>query len=85
VRFSENGNIKLYDADKASIFIASQNDAVSLGLYLSDSDKLISVKNSLNRAIDYIFDHNRDINTSEVDLVVDAGVSNIGQFIKSVY
>jgi hypothetical protein len=85
VRFSENGNVKLYDTDKASIFIASQNDAVSLGLYLSDSDKLISVKNSINGAIDYILDRNRDINTSDIDILVDAGVSNIGQFIKSVY
>ena len=85
VRFSENGNANLYDTDTASIFVASQNDAVSLGLYLSDSEKLISVKNSINGAIDHILDSNRDVNTSDVDIVVDAGVSNIGQFIKSVY
>lgn len=85
IRFSLNAEVPLTINDKASTFIIHNQEATSLGFYTKDCLKHISVKESINKAIDKIFDNNSDLNKIEIDLVVDAGVSNIAQFIKQVY
>jgi len=57
----------------------------SLGFYEKDCQKDISVSESIYKALDTIFENNKDYNKFNIDLVIDAGVSNIAQFIKSVY
>ena len=85
VRFSNDANFPKYPVDKCSIYHIENQCATSLGLYEKDCQKDISVKESIFNAIDLIFDNNKDYNTIPIDMVVDAGVSNIAQFIKSVY
>lgn len=85
VKFSKNDESKFTNADVASTFIISNQKATSLGFYSKDCLKQISLQESIYNAIDKIFDKNVDINDIELDFLVDAGVSNIAQFIKSVY
>lgn len=85
VEFAQDNTAKLTKNDRASTFIISNQNITSLGLYEKDCLKKISVKTSINKAIDKIFDNNKDLNTIDIDLVVDSGVSNIAQYIKSVY
>jgi hypothetical protein len=83
VNYFDNSKPSIYN--KTSTYLISNQCATSLGFYTKDCDKIISLKNSINNAIDKIFDNNIDINYRELDLVVDAGVSTIAQFITSVY
>ena len=85
VKFSNDANIRRYDTDRCSTYLIHNQAGTSLGLYEKDCQKNISVKESIFNAIDLIFDNNKDYNTIPIDIVVDAGVSNIAQFIKSVY
>ncbi len=85
VKFSNDANLKRLDTDRCSTYLIHDQAGTSLGLYEKDCQKDISVKESIFNAIDLIFDNNKDCNTIPIDIVVDAGVSNIAQFIKSVY
>jgi hypothetical protein len=85
VNFSTHNDTQLTNVDLASLFVIANQEATSLGFYSKDCKKQISLQDSIYNAIDRIFDNNIDINLRELDLVVDAGVSNIAQFIQSVY
>jgi hypothetical protein len=60
-------------------------DVASLGFYQSMCVENIDVSESILKSLDVAFDKVTDINERELDIVVDAGVSNIAQFIKTVY
>lgn len=56
-----------------------------LGFRSEDTKKVISVKTSITDAMTTIFDHCKDLNTVNIDIIVDAGVSTIGQYVASIY
>lgn len=85
IRFSPNAEVPMTINDRTSTFAINNQQATSLGFYSKDCLKNISVKESIIKAIDRIFGNNEDINKVEIDMVVDAGVSNIAQFISQVY
>ena len=47
--------------------------------------KEIDISESILKSLDVAYDKVTNINEREIDIVVDAGISNIAQFIKSVY
>lgn len=61
----------------------SKSRAYSLGFYNLDLAKIITVKNSINNALAKLFDKLKNPNEVPLDLIVDAGVSNIAQYIMS--
>lgn len=85
VKFSSDSTTQKYNTDKCATLLIQDQTATSLGFYEKECDKDISIKESINNAIEMIFENNKDPNTTAIDIVLDAGVSNIAQFIKSVY
>ena len=59
--------------------------AGTLGFYDQMTKKDISLTDSILKPLDKIWTNNSDVNEKDIDIVVDAGISNIAQFIKSVY
>jgi len=59
------------------MFIIKNQTATSLGFYEKDCYKYISLKNSISKPLDRIFDTLRNIDTINIDLVIDGGVSTI--------
>lgn len=70
--------------DEASIYMVHDQTITSLGFYDVDSTKDIHVKKSIFKALDLIFDNNNNIDKRSLDIICDAGVSNIAQYIASV-
>ena len=62
-------------------YLISRQTATTLGFYDSDCEKKISLNNSILKSLDLIFEKLRNTETTRIDLVVDAGVSNIAQFV----
>ena len=73
--------------DKVDILVIPHDGAniASMGFYQDMCEKDIDVSESILKALDLCYDKVTDINERELDIVVDAGVSNIAQFIKTVY
>ena len=61
---------------------AAGQKARSLGFYREEMYKHIDYKNSIIEPLSRIFDRLQDPNQIQIDLMVDAGVSNIAQFVK---
>jgi len=53
----------------------------ALGFTEAQTEKKISYLNSIAKPLTTIFDRNKDPNTQVIDLVIDAGVSNIAQYV----
>lgn len=63
-------------------FISIRNqEAQSLGFYKKECKKIINYKNSIVDPLIVIFDKLHDKNVVDIDIVCDAGVSNISQFV----
>lgn len=67
----------------ASTIAMSGQPAVSMGFYKIDCRKQIDYAESISRALMRIFDTAQNRYTLPLDIVVDAGVSNIAQIAKS--
>lgn len=65
----------------SSIMLIHNQTATSLGFYSSDCYKNIHLSESILKPIQYVFDDNNHIDKRNIDLVVDAGVSTIAQYI----
>lgn len=76
-KYNESVDIFVMPHDKA--------DVASLGFYEGMCEENIDVSESILKALDCVYDKVSDINERDIDIVVDGGVSNIAQFIKSVY
>ena len=74
---------KLYK--KTDFFVVPTHTAGNLGFYGEMTKKNISIADSITKALPLIWEKNEDINEKEIDIVVDAGISNIAQYIKSVF
>ena len=72
--------------DKADILVMREPQiAGDLGFFASMSKKTISLTNSIYDGLARVFDNNMDVNHHDIDIVVDAGISNIGQFVSTVF
>lgn len=67
----------------ASILAVNNQVGCSMGFYEADTEKRIHVSKSIYEAMLKIFNRNGDKNVLEIDVVEDAGVSNIAQFVAS--
>lgn len=70
---------------KMDLFTITDQKAGDLGFYHGMVKKDISVADSITKPLQLIWEKNESIDEKQLDIVVDAGVSNIAQFIKSVY
>lgn len=73
------------DKDEFDTYLIANQTATSLGFYLSECEKDISYSESINKPLNIILDHSKNAYELPLDVIVDAGVSNIAQFINSVY
>ena len=64
---------------KFDMILAADNTTTSLGLYKSMSEKKIDYNVSIQRALNLILDSAKDTNLYNIDIVCDAGISNIAQ------
>lgn len=72
-------NVDSYNYERAAILATSCQEAISLGFYDVDCKKKISYQKSIMKPLTYLFDQASNRNTLPLDLVVDAGMSNIAQ------
>lgn len=78
-----NNKTKKEVLDSADIFIINPGTTGMLGFFESETVKDISVP-SLLQGIDKCFVNVEDINERDIDIIPDAGLANIAQFISSV-
>ena len=77
IRFFSNAD--QLDIEKTSTYVMSKQPAISLGFYGVDCKKNISYNSSIMKPLSQLFANATDKNTIPLDIVVDAGVSNIAQ------
>ena len=77
---------KIYEED-VDILIAPADDNVapSFGFYSSMCVENISYSESILQALETCYTKVEDINERDIDIVVDAGIANIAQYISSVF
>lgn len=69
--------------DKAATYLISNQTITSLGFFLSQCSKFISAK-TIENTLEMILDNCKDPNTIPIDIVCDAGVSNIAQYMETL-
>lgn len=72
-------NIDKYDYEKTAMMLTSCQKAMSIGFYNRDCLKKIQYQNSIAKPLTYLLDNASNKNTLPLDLVIDAGMSNIAQ------
>lgn len=82
--YASTATRKDYD-EKCDILIVEPQKAGNLGFYEDMLVEDISLAKSIYDGLEKIFDKNQDINEKEIDIVCDAGISNIAQYIKTIY
>jgi hypothetical protein len=87
--FSNCFNSKARKTDylnELDMLLVSPTDFASmLGFYESQTKEEISLQKSIYDGMNTCFEKVSDINERDIDIVCDAGVSNIASFIKAVY
>lgn len=73
------------DKDEFDTYLIKNQMATSLGFYKFECEKDISAVDSISNPLNIILDHSKNAYELPLDAIVDAGVSNIAQFIRSVY
>ena len=81
--FNQTATKKKYS--EMDLLIVNSQTAGDLGFYQYMVKKNISLSDSILKALPLVWEKNEDINEKQIDIVCDAGVSNIAQFIKSVF
>lgn len=69
--------------DKASTYLVSNQTITSLGFFVSQCSKYVS-KKIIENTLDLIFENCKDPNAYPIDIVCDAGVSNIAQYMDTL-
>ena len=82
--YASTATRKAYD-ENCDILIVEPQKAGNLGFYEDMLVEDISLAKSIYDGLEKIFDKNQDINEKEIDIVCDAGISNIAQYIKTIY
>lgn len=75
-------NARLDKLRRASTLAVSRQPAYSLGFYQVDCRKDISFETSISKALTLSLDRLRDPNVMPLDIIVDAGVSNVAQLVR---
>ena len=78
-------NCKVKDSVDILVMPHASANVASMGFYESMCNDSIDVSESILKALDVACSKVTDINERDIDIVVDGGVSNIAQFIKTVY
>lgn len=81
--FNQTATKKKYS--ELDLLIVRPQKAGILGFYDYMVEKKISLTDSIMKALPLVWEKNEDINEKQIDIVCDAGVSNIAQFIKSCF
>ena len=81
IRLFSNADKK--NLDRASILVTKNQRAISLGFHKVQCRKTVSTQTSVMDSLTKVLEQCKDPNTVPLDLVVDAGVSNIAQLIES--
>ena len=82
--FNQTATKELY-SKMDLLVLQTPQDAGDLGFYQDMVKKNISLTDSITKALPLVWEKNEDINEKQIDIVCDAGVSNIAQYIKSVF
>jgi hypothetical protein len=83
--FNTASDKKQYIEECDMIVSKPTDNAASLGFYSYMTEEDISLDRSLYEGMNRCFDKVSDVNERDIDIVVDAGLANIGSFIKKVY
>lgn len=79
-------NVKINDmSSDFDTYLINNQTATSLGFYEFECEKDISYQESINKPLNIILEHANNSYQLPLDIVVDAGVSNIAQFIRTIY
>ena len=70
---------------ECDILIAPPSTGVSLGLYKEMTKEDISITKSIYDGMNKCFDKVADVNQLDIDIVPDAGISNIASYLKAIF
>lgn len=82
--FNQTDTRKKY-SEMDLLILNEPQKAGSLGFYDYMTKKNISLTDSIMKALPLVWEKNEDINEKAIDVVCDAGVSNIAQYVKSCF
>lgn len=82
--FNDKTNKKFY-RDECDILIAEPCQGAVLGLYSPMTKEDISISKSIYDGLNKAFDKVSDINKLQIDIVCDAGISNIASYLKAIF
>ena len=76
---------KKFYKDDCDILIASPERGAVLGLYSPMTKEDISITKSIYDGLNKAFEKVEDINKLQIDIVCDAGISNIASYLKAIF
>ena len=82
--FNTQASKKIYK-DECDLFVMTPGTGGMLGFYESQTEETISITNSILKGLDKCFDKVSNIDELDIDVVCDAGISNIAQYLKSLF
>lgn len=82
--FNDKTNKKFY-RDECDILLAEPCTGAVLGLYSPMTKEDISINKSIYDGLNKAFDKVSDINKLQIDIVCDAGISNIASYLKAIF
>lgn len=82
--FNDKTNKKFY-RDECDILIAEPCQGAVLGLYSPMTKEDISISKSIYDGLNKAFEKIEDINKLQIDIVCDAGISNIASYLKAIF
>ncbi len=82
--FNDKTNKKFY-RDDCDILIAEPCQGAVLGLYSPMTKEDISISKSIYDGLNKAFEKIEDINKLQIDIVCDAGISNIASYLKAIF
>ena len=82
--FNDKTNKKFY-RDECDILIAEPCTGAVLGLYSPMTKEDISISKSIYDGLNKAFEKVEDINKLQIDIVCDAGISNIASYLKAIF
>ena len=78
-------NEKKWYLEECDMLVAEPSEGVVLGLYSAMTKEEISVTKSIYDGMNKCFEKVSDINERDIDIVCDAGISNIASFLKAIF
>lgn len=82
--FNTQSTKKIYN-DMCDFLVAKPGITGMLGFYEKQTAETISITNSILRGMEKCFNKVSNIDERDIDVVCDAGISNIAQYLKSIF